>query len=166
MSVLTPIPGFPGYHASVDGRIFSTSGWRGEALRELAQAPTPAGYLSVQLVGADGKRKHKTVHSLIAATFLPPRPSPAHQVRHLDGHKPNCAASNLKWGTPAENIADRGAHQQTATHERHGMAKVDEATVAEIRRRRASGETYVSIAVGLPIRAAQVRRIAVGEHWA
>lgn len=40
---------------------------------------------------------HRRVDELVAAAFLPPRPSPAHEVRHIDGDPGNNRASNLGW---------------------------------------------------------------------
>jgi hypothetical protein len=56
-----------------------------------------------------------TLHSLVAAAFIGPRPDGQH-VRHLDGDKLNNRASNLAYGTALENAADtrrHGAHSNT-----------------------------------------------------
>lgn len=70
-----------------DGRILS--------LREVN-----SGYLVVLL-----KKYHKgrTVHRLVAETFIP-NPYNKEQVNHIDGNKHNNCISNLEWCTPSENM--------------------------------------------------------------
>lgn len=50
-----------------------------------------------------GKRKHRTVHSLVAEAFLGPRPGNA-DIMHLDGNRTNNKAWNLQYGTRSENL--------------------------------------------------------------
>lgn len=118
----TPIPGWPGYLATPDGRIFADTNWRGYGRRELRQNLDRYGYPSVRLTVEAGCRKKQKVHSLIAATFLGARPSPRHEVRHLDGDALNNTVANLAWGTAAENAADRERHGRTSRGESHSMA--------------------------------------------
>lgn len=107
-----------GYEVTRDGRIVSTTNWRGMGTRELAQQPNDDGYPSVRVTIA-GKRVRYAVHSLVALAHLPPRPSPAHEVRHLDGNKLNPHADNLAWGTRKENADDRELHGRTSRGARH-----------------------------------------------
>lgn len=105
----TPIPGWPDYAASSDGRIWAVgTNWRGYGARELAAHPDRHGYLGVRLTSSGRRTKFK-VHRLICETFHGPRPE-GRQARHLDGDKLNNRAENLAWGTVAENAADRTAH--------------------------------------------------------
>ena len=53
-----------GYEITRDGRIFSTTNWRGLGRRELAQHPNADGYPSVRVTLA-GKRVRYAVHSSI-----------------------------------------------------------------------------------------------------
>lgn len=61
------------------------------------------GYLTVGLW--DGRRHNRTVHSLVAAAFLGPRPH-GHEVRHLDDDKLRNHVSNLAYGTHRDNMQD------------------------------------------------------------
>jgi hypothetical protein len=106
------------YEVTRDGRVFSLTNWRGLGRRELVQSPNDDGYPSVRIV-VDGKRKHIAVHVLVALHHLPPRPSPDHEVRHLDGDKSNRCAENLAWGTARENAADRERHGRTSRGQSH-----------------------------------------------
>lgn len=104
----------PGIEVTEDGRIYSIdSNWRGYGKRELTQDLNTYGYPSVRIY-LNGQRKRMCVHVLVAAMFLPARPSYAHQIRHLDGNKLNNHYSNLKWGTAKENADDREIHGKTS----------------------------------------------------
>ena len=49
----------------------------------------------------------------MALTFLPPRPSKKHLVRHLNGNSLDDSASNLAWGTHADNMEDLRKHRES-----------------------------------------------------
>lgn len=104
-----PVPGFPGYYASPDGRVFSNRPWRGStARRELAGGIARTGYR--QIVLCDGAhRRTREVHAIVAEAFHGPRPH-GMDVRHLDGDKTNNAASNLRYGSRTENHLDSVRH--------------------------------------------------------
>ena len=128
-----PLP--PDYHVDFTGRVFSDTGWRGYGFRELVQQPNSHGYLSVRVSFPDGKRKRLLVHTLVAAYHLPPRPSPQHEVCHIDGDKTNNRKDNLRWGTRKDNAADRERHGRTSRGATHSIAirsgKADSLTDAE-----------------------------------
>lgn len=109
--------GFTGYEVSSEGRVFSTYPNR----RELTQDRNSHGYPCVRLI-IEGKRVRKLVHGLVAAAFLPPRPSPLHQIRHMDGDKTNNSVFNLQWGTAKENADDRERHGNTSRGHAHSAA--------------------------------------------
>jgi hypothetical protein len=123
---------FDEYIVTSDGRVFSDSNWRGYGRRELSQLPNINGYMRVRM-GRGEARKSYLVHRLVANAFLPPRPSHLHQIRHLDGNQTNNIASNLAWGTAADNAADRDLHGTTARGSRNGFSKLSEDEVKEIR---------------------------------
>lgn len=72
--------------------------------RLLRPTPDLDGYLTVRV---DGKTRR--VHRLVMLAFVGPRP-PGLQIRHLDGNNQHNDLSNLKYGTPAENAADKIRH--------------------------------------------------------
>jgi hypothetical protein len=112
----------PGYEVTRDGRVFSVeTNWRGYGRREMKQTPNSDGYPSVRLI-LDGKRKRFAVHALVAKEYLPPRPSPNHEVRHIDGDKMNPRADNLAWGTQKDNADDRERHGRTSRGLSHSAA--------------------------------------------
>jgi hypothetical protein len=107
-----------GYEVTEDGRVFSSTNWRGLGCRELAQDLNDDGYPSVRLT-LNGKRTRIAVHRLVAMAYLPDRPSEKHQIRHLDGNKMNSHASNLAWGTAKQNADDREQHGRTSRGKAH-----------------------------------------------
>lgn len=74
------------------------------------------GYPVVSL-RVDGQRRAGRIHTLVAETFIGPRPSPKMHCAHLDGNPLNNRVDNLAWVTPAENEAHK---------RRHGSAKIGE----------------------------------------
>lgn len=55
------------------------------------------------------------------------------EVCHRNGNKTDCRLSNLRYGTHSENYADRVAHGGGNQGSRHGMARLTEHEVKEIR---------------------------------
>lgn len=105
------IPQFEGiYQASTKGRIRSLDRERycrnkhtflckGKILMPKIQN---SGYMIVWL-RKDGKTYAKTIHRLIAKTFIP-NPSAFEQVNHKDGNKINNNVKNLEWCSRSENV--------------------------------------------------------------
>lgn len=112
----------PGYIVTREGEVWSTeSNWRGYGVRSLRRDVNSHGYLRVRLT-VNGRRRVYLVHKLVALAFLPPCPSPAHEVRHLDGNRQNNVAENIAWGTRKDNADDRERHGRTSRGERHAAA--------------------------------------------
>jgi hypothetical protein len=114
----TPGIAVAGYEVTEEGRVFSSTNWRGLGCRELAQDLNDDGYPSVRLT-LNGKRTRMAVHRLVAMAYLPDRPSEKHQIRHLDGDKMNSHAGNLAWGTAKQNADDREQHGRTSRGKAH-----------------------------------------------
>lgn len=66
----------------------------------------------------DGKARSVCVHVLICTAFWGEKPTPLHEVRHLDGNRRNNIPENLRWGTRAEN------QQDAVRHGTHVMLKI------------------------------------------
>lgn len=105
-----PVVGWEGFYdvsslgrvRSLPRRLIDGRRIKGRVLRQHLAA---RGYRHVTL-SADGRNRPVAVHILVATAFAG-APKPGQEVRHLDDHRLNNVASNLVWGTRAENIRDR-----------------------------------------------------------
>jgi NUMOD4 motif/HNH endonuclease len=136
--VWRPVVGYEGlYEVSDHGRVRSldrdlvhNNGFTRRYPGRVLATPPMQGYAFVSLA-KEGKHKPRAVHQLVLEAFVGPRP---------DGlvcrHGPRGAAcnelSNLSYGTPKENMADRkrdGTHTMGAQNPR---ARLTESQVLEI----------------------------------
>lgn len=102
----TPIPSCPGYEINRDGAVRSLR--RADPCELKTWRNTQNGYLYLKLV-VDGRRISRTVHSLVAETFIGPRPI-GKVVRHLDGDSMNNTPGNIAYGTQLQNFHDQVRH--------------------------------------------------------
>lgn len=148
---IKPIPGFPGYLVSNCGRVVHMPRTARSPIRQLKPQPNNHGHLFVRINNALGVKKKLYVHVLVMAAFGPPRPMVHYYrneeggfvryvIRHLDGKHSNNRSDNLKWGTDAENMADKVAHGRQAAGKKHGAAiKRGRKRAAERRKYKAQG---------------------------
>ncbi len=127
------VEGFPGYEVSSLGRLRSWLKLPNERLpptepRVLKGGRDKDGYRRAVLC-RPGRRASLKIHALVLAAFCPPRPSESSVARHLDGNPLNNAATNLTWGTQAENIADRDRHGTT----RRKLSAEDKAEIVRLK---------------------------------
>lgn len=109
------------YEVSDLGRVRSLRGRHGKGAVLRPKIPDdPRQYPAVSL-HKDGARCRRNVHALVAEAFLPPKPSPEHEVRHYDGYNGNSRADNLLWGTRVDNAADKERHGRVPRGAGHGM---------------------------------------------
>lgn len=165
-----PVPGFEGrYEVSDRGTVRSldrviknikTRRWPGKII---APHLSWGGYPVVNLSDL-GKPKGFFVHILVLTVFTGPCPE-GHEALHGPGGRLDASLGNLHWGTRRENILDRvrdGTHNRG---ERHGMARLTQAQVDEIRRRWAAGETQRSLADEFGTTFGNVHSIVRGRTW-
>ena len=107
---------YAGYSVDSAGNVWSSIPWRGSSRRMLTPSPNSHGYLTVK-VKIEGGMKKAFVHKMVCIAFHGQRPSPEHEVRHLDGNKLNNRSSNLAWGTRSDNAIDRKRHGTCAAAE-------------------------------------------------
>lgn len=101
-----PVPGYEGlYDVSDQGRVRRYTKTRVKPKKPHIGS---TGYVMISL-WKNNHQKLCTVHGLVAAAFLGPRPDGL-QVRHLDGDYANPHLSNLTYGTPSQNALDQRGH--------------------------------------------------------
>lgn len=105
------------YTVYPDGTVVSHKGWRGNVSKAI-RPYLHNGYMVLNLT-IHGQRKRWYVHKLIAELFLPKRPGPEYQLRHLNGNVKNNSVDNLSWGTAKENAEDRSRHGKTSKGPKH-----------------------------------------------
>ena len=87
------IPSFPDYEVSNDGIV--RKGNKYSKINKNGSYP--------RVTIKDSKWKLKSVHRLVAETFIP-NPNNKPQVNHKDGNKHNNNVENLEWVTAQENM--------------------------------------------------------------
>lgn len=175
MAEYRDVPGFPGYRVGDDGSVWScqkpeslgkgggfisslTSEWKQKTL-----LISKHGYHRVVLC-RDGKAFKKSVHQLVAIAFIGPIPDGC-EVCHIDGRRTNNSLSNIRYGTRKENYADSVVHGTNSAGERHGMAKLSEEDVRNIRRGIDAGITQAMLSKLYGVSTSCVNCIAKGTTW-
>lgn len=120
------------------------------------------GYRHVTL-WSSGSQHTSKVSTLIALTFLGPRPAGKH-VCHDDGVRTNDRLSNLYYGTPVENAEDKRRHGTHRQGESIPWAKLTRSDVIEIRRLRGQ-LSQAKLAKRFGVGQVQIGRIQRGERW-
>lgn len=133
------IVGWPLYQISSLGRVRSEGRYVRAVHNSLAfrkgrilQPVVKGGrYLAVTLV-RDTERRQFFVHDLVTVAFIGPKPV-NQQVRHgARGLRCN-EEGNLCYGTLAENVADREPQGEILRGQRHGMSRLTDGAVRDIR---------------------------------
>jgi hypothetical protein len=110
----------------------------------------------------DGEPSAVTVHSLVAAAFLGPRPD-GFDVAHYDGSPANNPADNLRYATRAENHADKKRHGTHISGEASHYAVLREQDVLAIRAR--PHERSDDLADEFGVTRTCVNHIRAGRTW-
>lgn len=164
-SVWRTVPGYPAYEVSVDGLVRRCQGFRcRRAHRVLVPFVRPNGYAQI-LLYQGGKRRRFGVHQLVALAFLGPKPSPQHEVAHLDGQRLNNHVSNLAWLLHSENERHKDLHGTRLRGSQIGNAKLTEAQVVLIRQALAVGIRQCALAQTYGVSDSTVSLIARAKTW-
>lgn len=151
---LFKVPGSVGIYVDEQGSVFSVKVFK------LKVVDDEYGYKKVHC--RDGKKKHFTLHRMIAKTFLL-NPLNDNEVRHLDGIKKNNSPSNLAWGTRIQNVKDKIIHR---TYYKGGKSlKLNSKKVIEIRFKSSQGESFKSLAREYCVSAHHIRNIVNRSKW-
>ena len=98
MEIFKDIKGYPGYQISNLGRVWSCK-QRG---RYMKPSPNNRGYLQINLIAANGKRKKELIHRLVALHFID-NPDNKPEVNHINHIRDDNRVENLEWVTKSEN---------------------------------------------------------------
>ena len=128
--------------------------------RVLSPVKKNNGYLAVTLT--DGvNRPQIGVHRLVARAFVGECPIGLH-VLHGDGDKTNNHFANLRYGTPAENVADTERHGRRRRGSQSANAKLDDDAVRHIRE---SSRNGVELAKMYDVTSAHISAIRSRRTW-
>ena len=153
------VDGFENYAVASCGAVMSKAR-DGASLVLLKGGRDGKGYLCVILCRG-GTRHSRRIHRLVAEAFIA-NPSELPCVRHLDGNPANNLASNLAWGSYAENEADKKRH---GTYHRRRNNKLTESQVAFAKRLGREGLTHSAIASQMGVSRPTITRIINGRIW-
>ena len=151
----------PGFYISDGGKVYHGEG------RKIVHTHIER-YVKVWLT-INGRRRNMYVHKLVLEAFVGPRPK-GKECRHIDGDKPNCNLSNLKWGTRKENMADRVRLGETGNKARigeaHGRAKLTDIKVIRIRKLRNERlSSFPELATLFGVSKSQIRNVVYRRAW-
>lgn len=120
------------------------------------------GYGRIRLDG-----REVSVNRIICEAEHGPPPTPKHEATHScgNGHLGCVTKRHLRWGTHAENMADKLIHDTNTRGERHGAAKLTTDDVREIRSLLGS-MPQTAIAKQFGVTRGAVKGIARGHNWA
>lgn len=168
------IKDFDNYMISESGEIVSLSymkylpqngGWFRTKEKILKPSIISTGYYAVVLINKNG-RSHKTIHRLLAETFIP-NPNNKCDVNHKDGNKLNNKLSNLEWCTRSENIihAHRNSLFNPAKGEKNGNSKLTNHKVEEVFKLKNLGFSQDEIAKKMCVNQTTISNILLKKTW-
>lgn len=132
-TIYKEIPGHPGYLCGTDGSVWSVKSGQWKQLKELVLRPYNKYYAVGLYTG--GKHCRYLVHRLVLLTFRGPCPA-GMEACHANDVSTDNRLENLRWDTRDNNMKERVANPERGNHgTRHGLAKLTDEVVQEIRRR-------------------------------
>lgn len=118
-----------------------------------------SGYGTVLFAG-----RRMSTHVVACEWANGPRPE-GQEAAHFCGQRRCVNPNHIRWATHRENAADQLIHETRARGEVHGISRLSEDQVRDIRRRIASGETQRSIAVDLGVHFVTINDIHRRRTW-
>lgn len=149
------------------------SRWDGSVTTSLVtprriDAAVGAGYRTVKLM-VDGVQTSALAHRLVWRAKFGPIPAGL-TINHKNGNKADNAPENLELATYSEQalhaIRVLKAGRTDQSGEKNAMAKLNQAAVREIRRRRSAGERLLVLAREFGVSDRTISKIARGDRWA
>ena len=123
------------------------------------------GYLQVTLKNDALGAKTLYVHRMVCEAFHGSAPDPTFQCCHGDGDPHNNKKGNLRWDTRSANEHDRILHGTHNRGQRHGLSKLKDEKVVEIKRKLADGQSARSLAKEYGVSQTAIGDIKKGRRW-
>jgi HNH endonuclease len=173
------VDGFPGYKIGNDGTLWSCwtkiglpkggcVGAIGTVWKQMKPAPKKIGPVTTALHTALHRNRKSymvRIHTLVLQAFVGPCPEGMECCHFPDPDPTNNHVSNLRWGTPKENIGDREKHGHTAKGEHNGQSTLKLEQVREIKRLLAEGVRVYLIARQFGVSHGCIMQIKLGYNW-
>lgn len=165
--IFREIPGVSGLLIDSDGGIWSSR--RGTPSdpwlpRQTAPHQRRNGYPTLSVRQGEGTVRLRP-HRLVLEVFIGPCP-PGHQACHNNGINADCRLVNVRWGTPAENAADKKRHgTQHRGDETYGSVLCD-ADVIRICELLLAGHTVRRVASLMGVTGSCVSDVKHKKTWA
>lgn len=153
-----PVVGLAGRY-----EVSDLGGFRNSRTGVIRRPGPNRGYQQVNIM-TGGRRIAVKIHRAVLEAFVGPCPA-GMECRHRDNNPSNNHLTNLAWGTPVENAADRAAHGTQQRGTGVPSAVLTEAGVTALRQARANGSTLDQLAARFGVSAVQASRIASGQAW-
>lgn len=171
MSERRPIVEFPDYEITDTGevwRVVATSSgrrWKNKAVPYQLKPAIAArtGYPMVVLCHRNGRKKSCSVHRLVCEAFH--GPANGRYALHNDGTRTNNCASNLRWSSQKENMADCVVHGTRRQGSDLSQAKLTEADVQWIRAYPKKWNMFSEMARRLKLTRGTIREAYLGITW-
>lgn len=137
--MLKHIPGFKGYFAGEDGKIYCNLPMGKQSgignTRMLAGAIQSSGkYFYVSIKSDNGKRTTKRVHRLVCLAFWGIPNDEKDTVSHLDGNWRNNKPHNLRWESLSDNHNRKKEHGTDDIGVKNSRSSIGLGTLRKIRK--------------------------------
>ncbi len=145
--------------------VSSTGLVRNDVTGKILTPVNSDGYLRYGFWDALKKRNvFEGAHRLVAKAFIQ---GEAETVNHINGVKSDNRVQNLEWLSKSENSSHgrRTGLIPDRLGESHGMAKLTEATVLQIRSRSVARESRTSLAKEYGVALSTISLIALNKTW-
>lgn len=160
-----------------NGKYLISNKGRFKSMRGRYSKSCPNGYITEGTIDSVGYRvvmmrrpqfkERVRIHTLVCKHFLvKPNDGKTYWTNHKDGNKLNNRIENLEWLTPRGNCIHAQLTGLNNTRgSNHGMSKLTEPKVLEIRKLRSNGMLLKEIAVIYGVSRTQIGAVVSGENW-